>query len=679
MKSVVIITIAAVLLILAARNAHAQSVEAASVAVQYDAAFYGQFSPRTALDMVNQTPGFVLDTTEDGARRGFEGSVGNVLIDGERPTAKGEGVIELLRGIAATRVVRIEIRRAADTAGDASGNRILANVVLQPAPWQGAWSGGVELANRYRPAPNGWAALAGAIGSTDVVVNASSYSLLRNLPGSRRLSDEAGATVTSRHVASPRHYHEYAAGGQVIRRVAGGRLEVTAKTSVAWYDDATALVTDEEPAHAATERVPYAQHERAIEAGVSYRRAMRGWDWTVLSLVTDGHFGSHVTSTRGAGPPAHPLVRQTSRRDTLELVGRVAAVRARSRGSSQIGFESVRNTLDGLSALTIDIGEGEMDLPVSNARVDVTEDRGELFASESWRLNDRWSIDGRIGVELSRLRFRGDVAHAVTLVYAKPSASFTRTLSNQTQIHGRLLRTVGQLDFADFVATASLADEQLAGANPTLRPQASWRVEGGADIRLRPDTGVSVTLFHDWFDAVVDWTAWGEGDGRVDARGNLGSGRTAGARVSSRSPVPRVTGLSVTAAATVQATRTLDPLTLRARRISGIEPARLDVGLRQNLPKAVALGASYSYRAGTSAYRLREIDWQRRSPSLDAFLEWPLPRTLRLRIQATSILGSPERRQRTFFEPDRSHGVSGTEQIERRPGHWWLMTVSGAF
>ena len=47
----------------------------------YDAAFFAQFNPQNALDMINQTPGFSLNGGED--RRGFSGAVGNLLIDGE--------------------------------------------------------------------------------------------------------------------------------------------------------------------------------------------------------------------------------------------------------------------------------------------------------------------------------------------------------------------------------------------------------------------------------------------------------------------------------------------------------------------------------------------------------------------------------------------------------------------
>src|SRR3989344_2403106 len=48
--------------------------------------FFADQRPNTALDMVNRVPGFsVIDG--DGSR-GFEGSVGNVLVNGARPASQ---------------------------------------------------------------------------------------------------------------------------------------------------------------------------------------------------------------------------------------------------------------------------------------------------------------------------------------------------------------------------------------------------------------------------------------------------------------------------------------------------------------------------------------------------------------------------------------------------------------
>jgi hypothetical protein len=93
----------------------------------YEAAYFAQYNPQTALDMINHTPGFSLDNGS--SRRGFSGAVGNVLIDGARPAAKNQSVQSILSRIPASQVLRVEMLRGEATAGDASGQSVLANVV----------------------------------------------------------------------------------------------------------------------------------------------------------------------------------------------------------------------------------------------------------------------------------------------------------------------------------------------------------------------------------------------------------------------------------------------------------------------------------------------------------------------------------------------------------------------
>src|SRR5688572_18552341 len=74
----------------------------------YDAAFFAQYSPRTALDIARLVPGFALDLG-DLDTRGFAGAAGNVVINGSRPSSKAETLTDTLRNIPADRVVRVEV------------------------------------------------------------------------------------------------------------------------------------------------------------------------------------------------------------------------------------------------------------------------------------------------------------------------------------------------------------------------------------------------------------------------------------------------------------------------------------------------------------------------------------------------------------------------------------------
>src|SRR5688572_2910946 len=124
------------------------------VPLRYDADWYRSFAPRTALDMVRQTPGFTLD--EGAARRGLSGAVGNVLVDGRRPSAKEQTLEEILRRIPAAQVLGIEILRGAQTAGDASGQAVLLNVMRTPFTGQGVGALGFEYAQQHRAMANGF-------------------------------------------------------------------------------------------------------------------------------------------------------------------------------------------------------------------------------------------------------------------------------------------------------------------------------------------------------------------------------------------------------------------------------------------------------------------------------------------------------------------------------------------
>ena len=53
----------------------------------YEAAYFTQFSPRTALDIAARVPGFSLDLGDTNTR-GFAGAAGNVVINGARPSSK---------------------------------------------------------------------------------------------------------------------------------------------------------------------------------------------------------------------------------------------------------------------------------------------------------------------------------------------------------------------------------------------------------------------------------------------------------------------------------------------------------------------------------------------------------------------------------------------------------------
>src|SRR5262245_48015621 len=75
--------------------------------LRYEASFFTEFQPTTALDMVKRLPGFAFEPG-DTTVRGFAGALGNVLIDGQRPASKAVLLEDVLRRIPVSGVAAIE-------------------------------------------------------------------------------------------------------------------------------------------------------------------------------------------------------------------------------------------------------------------------------------------------------------------------------------------------------------------------------------------------------------------------------------------------------------------------------------------------------------------------------------------------------------------------------------------
>lgn len=91
--------------------------------------FFAAQSPNTALDMVNRVPGFSVD--DGSGARGFEGAVGNVLINNARPASKNDTGSNVLARTLARQVERIELIRGGAPGIDMQGYSVVVNVILK--------------------------------------------------------------------------------------------------------------------------------------------------------------------------------------------------------------------------------------------------------------------------------------------------------------------------------------------------------------------------------------------------------------------------------------------------------------------------------------------------------------------------------------------------------------------
>jgi hypothetical protein len=107
--------------------AHAQTDVRTGV-TQFETSYFSRSQPATAYDIVILLPGLRL-IEGDVDLRGYSGTGGNILIDGQRPASKGQTLEEILKRIPASAVERVELIRSGAEGVDMQGYAVMANVV----------------------------------------------------------------------------------------------------------------------------------------------------------------------------------------------------------------------------------------------------------------------------------------------------------------------------------------------------------------------------------------------------------------------------------------------------------------------------------------------------------------------------------------------------------------------
>jgi outer membrane receptor protein involved in Fe transport len=164
---------------------------------------------------------------------------------------------------------------------------------------------------------------------------------------------------------------------------------------------------------------------------------------------------------------------------------------------------------------------GGVNKPLPSASVKVEETRGELFGKTTWRINPKWTLEGGLRLESSTISQSGDAEQEKSFFYAKPRLLTTWTPTASTQVRLRIERTVGQLDFGDFAASADLEDENVFGGNVNLEPESRWVGELTFEKRFWGEGIVSVGLRHDEISNAIDVIPLEGGYADV---GNIGDG-----------------------------------------------------------------------------------------------------------------------------------------------------------
>lgn len=602
--------------------------------LEYPADFFAAAQPTTALDMIGRLPGFVFDAGGD--VRGLSGAQGNVLIDGRRPASKSEDLESLIRRIPAAQVLRIEVIRGGAPGVDMQGLPVVANIVRrQGGALEGAVSAGAERHDDGR-----WA---GDLG----------LELSRSLSGDRRIeaSGELYRYVDEDAGDGPRERRD-ALGGLIRASQAdqtgggeGGRL------SAAWTQplaggtlSANGLVStetwdwslDDLRSHPTPDRSRVEENEEEVEAelGATWERPLSSGRLQVVGLQRWGD-ETLTSSSRDADGQE----RFDSEETTGESIGRVSLTRILSpRLTLEGGLEGAFNWREG-KAFSEEDGV-EVELPSSDVRVE--ERRAEAAVSATWRPAARWSVEAGLRVETSELSQSGETEASRSLTYAKPRLNAVWTPDENSEWRLRIEREVGQLDFGDFITSASLDTGEVSAGNAELKPAAKWVVEGVYERRFWGEGALTLTLINEAITDAIDRVPVVSPSGVFDAPGNIGDAERRLAQVRLALPLGRlgVEGGLLKTFVEFAHTEATDPTTGERRRMSGYNPFESEVEFTQDLPaRRMKWGVSAFFGSPYRYYRFDRIEEELTEPWWSAFAEWKARPNLVVKLQVENITG----------------------------------------
>lgn len=653
----------------------------------YQASYFAQFAPRTALDIAQHVPGFQLDlgNSQSGSGvdvRGFAGTAGNVVINGARPSSKAETLDVTLSRIPAQQVVRVELGPGDLFGSDYSGKSQVLNVILTQ---QSGIDGNVTAsANRWY---TGY--VNADIQGSAVIRRGQSTINLSGGTGRNRQLEEGFDTltdpVTGELVEFRRKHNVYfnrdpfVAASWALERGSDDAFRLNLRWQPSRFDlfqrnrvSTVGFETHDDNLH---------QHYRdpVIELGGDVTRPLAGGAIKFVALATRrkrNDFDSYVE--RDGLLDDNPLVvggfEQLVKAKRNETIGRLSWTRSNLAGFSfEAGAEAAYNTLDDhVDFVSIDENGDRVpiDLPIADATV--KEKRGEVYVNVGKTISPTLRFDGGLNYEFSQLTVRGDATADRSLRFLKPSLSVDWKPGGGWHTQLSVRRTVAQLDFYDFISLGELSTNRINGGNADLQPQRAWEFRLTADHALFGDGLIKLDLGHDRISLLQDRVLIFDEHGKAfDSPGNLGTGKRYFASLTVDAPLGRLwSGLRAKFSGTLQHTRVDDPISHEPRKFSDFFPDwQWDFSVQRDA-RAFSYGFDISDRQRFTFYRTDEFDTNfNRGAYMTAFVEYrPATRTS-LRLGIDNLLNTHAARDRLIFDPNRAQGSAVVEEFRDRNRH----------
>lgn len=654
----------------------------------YDAAFFASFSPQSALDMVDQTPGFAIK--EGGGKRGMGAGEANVLIDNRRVPVKSMTVREALSRIDAGRVVRIEIVDGADLKVPGLSGQVV-NVITRDADLSARW----ELSPEFREGSDarlerGRLVVSGTIEDWQYSASFSSYAWNGRSQGPETLFDSAGEEVEFRKETDRSKGRRYETSTALEHRGESGDISHIGFALASSKDAANEVslrsarltndhIRDYAYAAEATSLKVNADHEFGLGRGrlklIGLRSEVSGEraDTTLIERLQSLASGARVNVDRSSG--------ESILRSEYTWI---------ADGDWQMALEGAVNTQQTKTAYAQLVnGEFAYESLVGGTS-EVQERRAEAAIIHGRILAEGVFLQASIAAEQSEIAQSGPTGKVRAFVRPKGYVALSWSPIEHWEANLRVERAVGQLDFGDFISSVNLADEtgQQSSGNPQIVPEQSWdlALEANGDVGgLGP---VRVKLYGRQIEDVnssILFSRTVSDTGQifvVQGPGNLGHAASYGLDLSGTLPTPLgIQGGKLDWTASFRDSSVDDAVTGERRHLSGTRHSFYALNFRQDL-SGTPWAWGFSFEDGHNAPGFGVTQVTRSSDSagrLGAFVQHKDLAGMKARLSVSNLLDTHSRVIRVGYAGTVADPVSSIEDRTRTQGLQMGLSLAGSF
>jgi hypothetical protein len=654
----------------------------ATGARSYTPADFTRFAPRTALDMLNQVPGFVIQQADE--RRGLGQASGNVLINGERFSGKSNDVVTELTRIPAANVVRIDIVDGATLNVPGLSGQV-ANIIVKAGAKKlsGTWRWRPQIRAKRTPAriTNGQISLNGSSGRFDYSLGIANDSFVNGNAGPEVVTDANGQVIDLRDERLDIVGDQPKISLGLKHRSAGGAVANLNAAYQIYHFDADEISLRRGPGQVDRDRFFHEQErEYNYELGGDYEFGLGGGRLKLIGLRRFEHSPyEQSVLTRFADGRPDTGQRFTQTADETESILRGEYGWKMGGADWQIAAEGALNVLDVESELFDRQPDGSyVPLPLDNATARVEEKRAEAMLSYTRPLSPKLNLQVSAGGEYSQLSQTG--ANGLTRTFYRPKGlvSLAWKPDKKTDLSLKIEREVGQLNFFSFVAFVNVGADINNAGNPELVPQQNWNIDLEGSRNLGAHGTTRLRLYARLISDVVDVVPIGA---TGQAPGNLDSARLFGVNWKSTFNLDPlgVKGAKIDTEVQFQKSRIRDQLTGDFRPINNMLIRYINVQYRHDIPKSDwAYGGYYDEFEQAFGYRLDIKERPFNAPAgVGLFVEHKNVMGLTVRGSVDNLLGTQEQFTRTFFNGRRTNGELFTEFRDRDYGPVFTLTISG--